>query len=483
MESLQSMLETTSLSKGSPDHRPASPANRANICDLPPELIEEITTHLEIRHITRLRRVCRYLNEATFRSFVRGFSKLRTDLSYKSCKEFEALTQNQLLANQIKHLHITAKSIFSTETSPKTGHIRFGAGFDWLRDGDGLIIPDQEGMARWETVLKDLPNCKTITLERAFRAPQHIPCTDSDVNTDDEGDFIADVESTEEQADEYPALTHTEVHLFILAMIAKGALQPEEYELNFGRRLQGPLLGPPFEIEPAHQYDYYYHRDFRRAWRKNLSSLHFTASLKSTAAVNHLRVLVALAHRLKSLTLDFNFDSDADHSTSVVRLLSDERLASHFRLKSLELRHGKLYPGSHGQWVVHAMARHRGTLEHFGLRDMCLSDGIPKIILRDLANNVYEKLKSFRLDQVCVTYPEAPLYGRQRMGLYFRDLEQGSRVDEETKGTLEYRFHPKGGSWPHRPYGLPCPTSLVAYTGPGVSQIAKRLYDLRQYQR
>ncbi len=291
---------------------------------LPGELIEIIASTLDLPSYRSLRLTCKGIERKVLHHFgQRYFASLPTDMTSKSLRKLQAISQTEQFRHQVRTLRV--------QHHPHSEGPSIGQGLTWIRNGDLVDTQHSPGVKLLKGILKQLVNCKSFKITSCtgieeYEEPEPLVCTDA-------------------------------IGIF-LSIIAEIDLAPKSFVLDFpggclaGKRLQLQLLKQPSFIaawsnlkELSLEYDI---EGVEDAWTRDLL-LHATGLRKlflslhheiSESFVDYLASSPALFQRLEELRLH----SIRFAAKSLLAILSHCRQNLRIlRFFGLEVHHGNWF--------------------------------------------------------------------------------------------------------------------------------------------
>ncbi len=262
-----------------------------NLSTLAIELVETITALLNPADLRSLRLVCRGLNKKTLRaSALANFATVHTDLSLKSLRQLQEISECEHLASHVQDLHIQSAADDGT----------LGRGLHWRRHPSGCLADEQQ------------PNGGADLL-RDILAQKLLRCRSFHIHSHDEY----------EPARETDCLLPSDAAGIILSIVAKAGLTPRAFTIQSSHdgngRLDTPRLQMPLSQRP----------DFVAAW-SHIEALVLDYAITVDQA-GWVIQLIASAPLLRKLSLGFY-----EAETSFTNLLAS--LPQLNRLEELNLR-------------------------------------------------------------------------------------------------------------------------------------------------
>ncbi|RDW72270.1 F-box domain protein [Aspergillus mulundensis] len=131
------------------------------LCDLPLELLLEISAYLDAPALCSFRLTCRSLYNCTFSEFCKTYLEpletVTTDLSCCSLRRLNTLSLNPRISPHVRSLDIDG-----------TKDEILGRRLQWERHPSGLLDTSQESVRRLQGILLRLVNCETFRLYQHF---------------------------------------------------------------------------------------------------------------------------------------------------------------------------------------------------------------------------------------------------------------------------------------------------------------------------
>lgn len=128
------------------------------LCNLPCELLLEISASLDSPALCSVRLTCQSLYNHTLPQFCQTYLEtVKTDLSLASLQRLDTLSKNLRLCPHVRSLYIDG-----------TDEEILGSGLKWERHASGLIVTSQESIQRWQDTLLHLVNCQSFRLYKHF---------------------------------------------------------------------------------------------------------------------------------------------------------------------------------------------------------------------------------------------------------------------------------------------------------------------------
>ncbi|RDW65746.1 uncharacterized protein DSM5745_09485 [Aspergillus mulundensis] len=354
------------------------------LCDLPPEMIGEIASHLDLSDLLNVHLVCHYLKDATVNRYERAkIANLRTDFSRESLARLEKLS-NSHLAPHVKELNIVGKPVWWT--------CRLGTGLAWRRR-DGRLVSDQESIRRWGEVIRGFPNCTS------FSFPMTKP-TDYNFATSPGQRDNGQAESGEtaprlifprllpgETFDD--ALTTTDAYMVLIHIITQAQIPIKS--LTILEHEEGGL--DQDRIDTAHLDD----PAFTAAW-SNLRELRLKPSYNFHMETVYLPRLMSAATNLETLSIQLT-----DGGRNLIKALGSDSPSQTFKLKRLSITEGHVLhmePLEPHEPLSQLIAPHRETLEHLTISNLEFKWASPNLFLSRLSNIGMSKLRSLYINKV-----------------------------------------------------------------------------------
>ncbi|RDW65755.1 F-box protein [Aspergillus mulundensis] len=405
-----------------PLSRPSTPG----LSDLPPELMAEIASNLDLMDLKNLRLVSHYLNESTNYVFVKeAFETLCTDFSTNSLDRILNISDRPDIAIHVKQLHIWIP--FISLAILTQGRFTDG-GLPWRRDYDiGRLVFPQRKARLWEDALAGLVNCSCFRLER----PRSRSAFD----------------------DENHILSLTDNHVIMMNLLASGRVGVEKYSLNWVRG-DGKVYKHwlrMYELDRRHLGS----PTFAKAWA-NLREFTHNMERDCEAEAEYIVDLLSLAPKLQSLDLGLP-SKEAEATDIVIARLGSSKIP--FRLQKLSLRRGICS-------FEHALSKllkcHSATLTSLKLEDLCLTGDALLGVFQFFHEHRFPAVEDFNFNGLA---DRGGPDGATRV-VRLTTFTQGyaKRIIERTGGLLVY-------------YPQPGPRAILYYSGPGGGEVLASLHE------
>ncbi|KAB8217913.1 hypothetical protein BDV33DRAFT_131863 [Aspergillus novoparasiticus] len=274
----------------------ASRENETNpLCKLPEELVENIVAFLGaggtgIEYLCALRLTCAHLYEKSLHYFGRAvLHTIRTDLGFISLDRLLKLAGDNRLKDHVHHLLI--RGVFNS---------RMGLGFQWKRHNSGQLEVEQSPGARWlREVLLSFPNCRSFTV--------HL-----DYGWND--------------SSEHSRLGPSDGITMIMDIIAETGIPVRSFSVYAHPSSSGFAFN---DVDPrCLQFDILQDPTFINSWA-HVEKLKFHHNFVPGNIGEWVASVIALAPRLKTLEISFDYTPDAQIITT--RLVSGPVVLSELR--------------------------------------------------------------------------------------------------------------------------------------------------------
>ncbi|KAL4785563.1 hypothetical protein BJX76DRAFT_324168 [Aspergillus varians] len=137
----------------------------SRLCNLPLELLLEISASLDSPALCSFRLTCKSLYDCTLPQFCKIYLEIvKTDLSLASLQRLNMLSQDPRLCSHVCSLYINGMD-----------EDILGSGLKWERHASGLIVTPQESIQQWQDTLLRLVNCQSFRLYKHFTPERPSP--------------------------------------------------------------------------------------------------------------------------------------------------------------------------------------------------------------------------------------------------------------------------------------------------------------------
>lgn len=284
-------------------HKIRSPKESVSspLCNLPPELLLEISALLDSPALCSFRLTCKSVYGCTLHQFCKTYLELetvKTDLSLASLQKLDTLSKNPRLCPHVRSLSIDGGD-----------DQIFGSELKWERNASRLLVTPQESIQRWQDILLRLVNCQSFRLCQLFP-----PDRPSPPNIMVPSDTITIL---------FSIIAAIERPLRELSILFKNGNGTGANYIDMARVDKGPVQDPKFITACS-----------------SLEALTFKHTMDAEDTVDFVTQLIQHATHLQRLKIDVDF---GEHSATLISRLHSAQL--NLRLRELTLKSGHVGSG------------------------------------------------------------------------------------------------------------------------------------------